>query len=190
MNPELDLTSLKQGDRVGIANRTYESYSTGTVYRLTTTQVVISVATKINAPLHRKFRLKDGGEVGVGYGSRLVHPDDQYLIACVARELFGNIWRQAETRWRQLQTRKPGANVGPVQVWEQLQLLKAEITQAQQKVEKLIERLPPSKTVQSWTCTDCTWQTSDNLDRYKAGMWCKDIPGNPDCVGFLLGALA
>lgn len=191
--PVLDLGRLVKGDRVGISSRGYENtYATGTVYRTTKTQVVVNVSTGTEAPNHRKFRLSDGGEVGVSYGGKLVHPDDPGLLTYAIRRAFDEVYNYAERAHRTARNAKP--RFGDKEMARYLSALSEKIAEARAKIDRLRDRLPGEKQrgirsdIARLACTDCTRETTNLVYQ---GRWCRELPDSNDgCPGFLLAVLA
>lgn len=192
--PVLDLSRLAKGDRVGVQSRNYDNYYTGTVYRLTRTQVVVSVHRGSGAPLHQKFRLSDGGEVGVGYGAKLVHPDDPSLIRHKIGKVFDDLYSQAAKDHREARNQRP--HIQPKDMAAHLSALSERIAEARARIAALSSRLPgagkpatlPEQAIARLACTDCTRETTNLVYQ---GRWCRELPDSNDgCPGFLLAVLA
>lgn len=186
--PVLDLGRLAKGDRVGIDQRS--TYYTGVVERLTMTQVVVNVGT--GAPNYRKFRLSDGCEVGVGYGGKLVHPDDPGLLAYLIRQAFEDVYYYAERAIRKASNQQPPIKV--IDMAKRLAALSEKTAQARAHIAALLRRMPgmvpltaPTPGISRLSCTDCKRETTNLIYR---GRWCRELPDSNDgCPGFLLGVI-
>jgi hypothetical protein len=188
--PVLELGRLTAGDRVGIRESGYDSYSKATVTRTTATQIVVLAD---GAAMPRKFRISDGREVGRPYGSNLVHPHDPHLLAYAVRKAFETFASGVDRQWRELRNdRSQGRAPEPVRILELMRKLSLELTTAEQKAAALLRRLPPPADVKliRLSCTDCARETTD-LTTYTVGSWCKQLPDSiGDCPGFLIGVRA
>lgn len=190
-DPVLDLGRLQKGDRVGIHSRASRghagSYHTGTVERLTKTQVAVNAGTV--APNYRRFRLSDGCEVGVGYGAKLVHPDDPGLLAYAIRQAFDDVYYYAEKEHREARGQQPAIKV--IDMARRLAALSEKTAQARAHVAALLARMPvrvPVLGISRLSCTDCKRETSNLIYQ---GRWCREMPDSNDgCPGFLLAVRA
>lgn len=191
--PVLDLGRLAKGDRVGIHSRASRghagSYHAGTVERLTMTQVVVNAGA--GAPNYRKFRLSDGCEVGVGYGAKLVHPDDPGLLAHLIRQAFEGVYYYAERESREARNQRPPIKV--IDMAKRLAALSEKTAQARAHIAALLGRMPgmpipaPAAGISRLSCTDCKRETTNLIYR---GRWCRELPDSNDgCPGFLLGVI-